>query len=151
MDHGCDRLIFCVSGNHDGEGFSGVIGPCIFAAFETNFCAPAGSQVPLASQMAGVLICRTSEAIFGTMQALLPNIIGLYSNADENVGVITARYRWSRAKGLAGGAIDGDCRALIEDEPEGAGAGDASSAVCACLWGDRIRASGQLRRCARGH
>jgi predicted phosphodiesterase len=80
-----DRLIFAVPGNHDGEVFPST-DPVTLAAFETNFCAPAGSQPPLASQMG--MLMPNQPGPYWHLQAPFVDIIGLYSNADENVGVI---------------------------------------------------------------
>jgi predicted phosphodiesterase len=95
------RLIFAVPGNHDGEIFP-TTDPTTLAAFKTNFCAPTGSQPPMAKQF-GVLM-PTQPGPYWHLRAPFVDIIGLYSNADENFGVIsnakvgTQQKTWLQAR-----------------------------------------------------
>src|ERR1035441_7550204 len=96
-----DRLIFAVPGNHDGEVFPST-DPNTLAAFTENFCAPAGTQPPMAGQF-GMLI-PTQPAPYWHLQAPFIDIIGLYSNAAEDLGIISnpivggAQKQWLQAR-----------------------------------------------------
>jgi predicted phosphodiesterase len=80
-----DRLIFAIPGNHDGE-VKPTTDPITLAAFKENFCAPAGTQPPEATKT-GVLM-PNQPGPYWHLQAPFIDIVGLYSNADENVGII---------------------------------------------------------------
>ena len=80
-----DRLVFAVPGNHDGEVFP-TTDPVTLAAFKENFCEPVGSQPPLAKSY-GMLV-PNQPGPYWHLQAPFVDIIGLYSNADENAGII---------------------------------------------------------------
>jgi predicted phosphodiesterase len=80
-----NRLIFAVPGNHDGEVYP-TTDPTTLAAFEANFCSPNGSQPPLGKQY-GILM-PNQPGPYWHLQAPFVDIIGLYSNAAEDVGII---------------------------------------------------------------
>jgi predicted phosphodiesterase len=81
-----DRLIFAVPGNHDGE-VSPTTDPTTLAAFNANFCAPSGSQPPMAKQF-GVLM-PNQPGPYWHLQAPFVDVVGLYSNVAENVGILS--------------------------------------------------------------
>ncbi|HZQ46776.1 MAG TPA: metallophosphoesterase [Verrucomicrobiae bacterium] len=91
-----NRLIFAVPGNHDGEVFP-TTDPGTLAAFKANFCAPIGSQPPLGTQF-GVLM-PNQPGPYWHLQAPFLDIIGLYSNAAENVGIINNATVGHKQKG----------------------------------------------------
>jgi predicted phosphodiesterase len=80
-----DRLIFAIPGNHDGEVYP-TTDPVTLAAFRENFCAPSGSQPPLGKQFG--MLMPTQPGPYWHLQAPFVDIIGLYSNAAEDVGII---------------------------------------------------------------
>jgi len=80
-----DRLIFAIPGNHDGEVFP-TTDPNTLAAFEENFCAPGSTQPPMAGQF-GMLV-PNQPGPYWHLQAPFVDIIGLYSNAAEDLGII---------------------------------------------------------------
>jgi hypothetical protein len=80
-----NRLIFALPGNHDGEVFPST-DPTTLAAFITNFCAPSGTQPPLGKQFG--MLMPNQPGPYWHLQAPFIDIIGLYSNADEDVGII---------------------------------------------------------------
>jgi len=90
-----NRLVFAVPGNHDGEVFP-TTDPTTLAAFKTNFCSPAGSQPPLGKQFG--LLMPTQPGPFWHLQAPFVDVVGLYSNADENFGVISNAKVGNRQK-----------------------------------------------------
>jgi hypothetical protein len=80
-----DRLIFAVPGNHDGEVLS--TDPVTLAAFLANFCSPGPSQPPQAQQFGFLMPHQPGP--YWHLQAPFVDIIGLYSNADEELGIIS--------------------------------------------------------------
>jgi hypothetical protein len=93
--------------------------PKTLAAFEDNFCAPSGSQPPEAVK-AGVLM-PNQPGPYWHLQAPFVDIIGLYSNADENSGIIsnpvvgTKQKDWlqSRLKAIAAARTKTSRKALM--------------------------------------
>lgn len=80
-----DRLIFAVPGNHDGEVFPST-DPVTLAAFTENFCATGPAQPPLAKEF-GFLMPQ-QPGPYWHLQAPFIDIIGLYSNQNEDLGII---------------------------------------------------------------
>jgi len=80
-----NRLIFAIPGNHDGEIFPAT-DPGTLDAFKTNFCTPGPAQPPLAQQYGYLMPHQPGP--YWHLQAPFVDIIALYSNADENLGVI---------------------------------------------------------------
>jgi predicted phosphodiesterase len=81
-----DRVIFAVPGNHDGEVFPST-DPNTLASFRDNFCAPTGTQPPMAGQFG--MLMPTQPGPFWHLEAPFIDIIGLYSNAAEDLGIIS--------------------------------------------------------------
>jgi hypothetical protein len=81
-----NRLIFAIPGNHDGEVFP-TTDPHTLAAFEENFCAATGHQPPLATQFG--MLMPTQPGPYWHLTAPFVDVIGLYSNADENAGIVS--------------------------------------------------------------
>jgi Calcineurin-like phosphoesterase len=79
------RLTFAIPGNHDGEELPKT-DPVTLAAFLTNFCAAPGTQPPMAKQFN--MLMPTQPGPYWCLQAPFIDIIGLYSNAAEDLGVI---------------------------------------------------------------
>ncbi|HWX20685.1 MAG TPA: metallophosphoesterase [Candidatus Binatia bacterium] len=96
-----DRLIFAVPGNHDGEVFPST-DPATLAAFRTNFCAPTAAQPPMAGQFG--LLMPTQPGPYWHLQAPFLDLIGLYSNAAEDLGIInnpvvgTTQKQWLQTR-----------------------------------------------------
>ncbi|HEY3862431.1 MAG TPA: metallophosphoesterase [Verrucomicrobiae bacterium] len=90
-----DRLVFAIPGNHDGEILAKT-DLTTLAAFKENFCAPAGTQPPVAKQY-GVLM-PNQPGPYWHLQAPFVDIIGLYSNADEDTGIISNAKVGSKQK-----------------------------------------------------
>jgi predicted phosphodiesterase len=80
-----DRLIFAVPGNHDGEVFP-LTDPKTLAAFNANFCAPGNTQPPMGGQFG--MLMPNQPGPYWHLQAPFVDIIGLYSNAAEDLGII---------------------------------------------------------------
>lgn len=96
-----DRLIFAVPGNHDGEVFP-TTDPVTLAAFLANFCSTGTAQPPLANEF-GFLMPQ-QPGPYWHLQAPFVDIIGLYSNQNEDLGIIsnnvvgTAQKTWLQAR-----------------------------------------------------
>ncbi|HZK79930.1 MAG TPA: metallophosphoesterase [Humisphaera sp.] len=113
-----DRLIFAIPGNHDGEVFPST-DPKTLAAFTTNFCAASGKQPPLAKQFG--MLMPNQPGPYWHLTAPFVDIIGLYSNADENVGIIgnanvgAKQKTWlqSRLKAIAAAGSGGERKGLV--------------------------------------
>jgi len=96
-----NRLIFAVPGNHDGEVFPST-DPDTLAAFKTNFCSPVGAQPPLGKQFG--MLMPTQPGPYWHLRAPFVDVVGLYSNADENSGIISnakvgdAQKKWLQAR-----------------------------------------------------
>ncbi|HTV47786.1 MAG TPA: metallophosphoesterase [Phycisphaerae bacterium] len=113
-----DRLIFAIPGNHDGEELLPT-DPTTLNAFEANFCTPPESQPPLATEF-GVLM-PNQPGPHWHLKAPFVDILGLYSNSEENVGIISNHYIghkqkiWlhSRLAAIAAARANGPRNALI--------------------------------------
>lgn len=113
-----NRLIFAVPGNHDGEVFPST-DPETLAAFQDNFCAPSGQQPRLATQFR--MLMPNQPGPFWHLKAPFVDIIGLYSNNDENFGVIsnakvgTKQKTWlqSRLASIVAARVNGPRNALV--------------------------------------
>jgi hypothetical protein len=80
-----NRLIFAIPGNHDGEELPKT-DPITLAAFLENFCAKPGTQPAMAQQFK--MLMPNQPGAYWHLQAPFVDIIGLYSNAGEDLGVI---------------------------------------------------------------
>ena len=80
-----DRLIFAIPGNHDGET-NAATDPVTLEAFLENFCQPAGQQPPLGQEF-GVLM-PNQPGPYWHLEAPFVDIVGLYSNKAEDMGVL---------------------------------------------------------------
>jgi len=93
--------------------------PVTLAAFQENFCAPANTQPPLAKQF-GVLM-PNQPGPYWHLTAPFIDIVALYTNADENVGIIsnamigTTQKTWLQARltAIAAARASGIRKALL--------------------------------------
>jgi hypothetical protein len=77
--------VVAVPGNHDGE--EGVtMDKVSLEAFRENFCAPPGKQPPLAARFNCQMV--NQPGVCWTLETKLLHLIGLYSNAAENFGIL---------------------------------------------------------------
>jgi len=77
--------IIAVPGNHDGEeGLT--VDKVSLEAFVENFCAEPGTQPPLATQFGSQMV--NQPGVFWLLETRLLHIVGLYSNAAEDFGVL---------------------------------------------------------------
>ena len=81
-----DAPIFAIPGNHDGVVYASDPQPTL-DAFLKNFCAPAAVQAPDAAGLARTTM--TQPGVYFTLEAPFVRILGLYSNALEDPGVIS--------------------------------------------------------------
>jgi len=77
--------IVAIPGNHDGE--QGVTMDKIsLQAFRENFCALAGQEPPLAKTFGCQMV--NQPGVYWMLEAKLLDLVGLYSNAAEDVGIL---------------------------------------------------------------
>jgi predicted phosphodiesterase len=77
--------IIAIPGNHDGEeGLT--VDRTSLAAFKANFCAPPGTQPLMATRFGHEMV--NQPGVFWMLQTRLLDLIGLYSNAAEDFGVL---------------------------------------------------------------
>lgn len=77
--------VIAIPGNHDGE--EGVtMDKTSLKAFRDNFCAPAGSEPPFAKAFNSEMVKQ--PGVYWMLETKLLNLIGLYSNAAEDVGTL---------------------------------------------------------------
>jgi len=77
--------IIAVPGNHDGEeGLT--IDTTSLEAFVENFCAPPGTQPPKAIQFGSEMV--NQPGVYWMLETKLLDLIGLYSNAAEDFGIL---------------------------------------------------------------
>ena len=79
--------IFAIPGNHDGMVYRGDKTTTL-EAFWAQFCAPAPDHPPEAGGLARTTM--TQPGVYFTLEAPFVTLIGLYSNALENPGVISS-------------------------------------------------------------
>jgi hypothetical protein len=79
--------IFAIPGNHDGMVYRSDRTTTL-EAFWSQFCAPTPDHPPEAGGLARTTM--TQPGVYFTLQAPFVTIIGLYSNALENPGVISS-------------------------------------------------------------
>lgn len=84
---GYDAAILAIPGNHDGEVRSAADAPSL-GAFRENFCQPSDSVPPMARSF-GVTMPDQPGAYFW-LDAPWLDLIGLYSNAKEDEGLLGA-------------------------------------------------------------
>jgi 3',5'-cyclic AMP phosphodiesterase CpdA len=87
-----DRPIFGIPGNHDGAVYGhSPNAPDItsLGGFQRNFCAPAPGPAPDAGGL--VRSAMNQPGVYFTLDAPFVSIVGLYSNALEDVGVISSQ------------------------------------------------------------
>jgi hypothetical protein len=87
-----DRPIFAIPGNHDGAVYGhdpDVPDNTSLGGFLRNFCAPSPGPAPDAG---GLVRSRMNQpGVYFTLDAPFVSIVGLYSNALEDVGVISSQ------------------------------------------------------------
>jgi hypothetical protein len=77
--------IIAVPGNHDGEeGLT--VDKNSLEAFVENFCAPPGKQPPAAVRFGSEMV--NQPGVYWMLETKLLNVIGLYSNAAEDFGIL---------------------------------------------------------------
>jgi hypothetical protein len=110
--------IIAIPGNHDGD-----VGVTVdkesLKAFRDNFCAPAGSEPPLAKTFSNEMVHQ--PGVYWMLETKLLNLIGMYSNAaedagtlgDANVGMHQLDWLGERLKQIAADRKSGPRKALI--------------------------------------
>jgi 3',5'-cyclic AMP phosphodiesterase CpdA len=89
---GYDRPIFAIPGNHDGAVYGhdpDVPDNTSLGGFLRNFCAP--TPGPAADAGGIVRSTMNQPGVYFTLDAPFVSIVGLYSNALEDVGVISSQ------------------------------------------------------------
>src|SRR5262249_10461037 len=77
--------IIAIPGNQDGEeGLA--VDKVALEAFVENFCAAPGTQPPLAERSASQMV--NQPGVYWMLETRLLNLIGLYSNAAEDFGLL---------------------------------------------------------------
>jgi hypothetical protein len=75
------NAILAIPGNHDGDIDK-------LQAYLDNFCQPPGTQPPLAAHFQRFM--PNQPGAYWRLKAPFLDLIGLYSNADENIGTLTS-------------------------------------------------------------
>ena len=124
-----DNYIFGIPGNHDGEIRDNPADSPSLAAFLENFCQPIGGVPPQAGDFNTKM--PHHPGAYWRLTCPFVDIIGLYSNVDENVGVIDdeqAKWLTTILKAIATERASGNTRALffaVHHPPYAAGLHDA--------------------------
>jgi len=115
---GFDGMIVAIPGNHDGEVRVAADAPSL-SAYWTNFCADPGTDPPLAASYNVVM--PNQPGAYWYLDAPFVDVIGLYSNAGENYGLLgqndqdTHQAEWLEAtlKTIASGRAGSQRKALL--------------------------------------
>jgi hypothetical protein len=77
--------VIAIPGNHDAEeGLT--VDTKSLEAFTQNFCAPPGKQPPMAKRFSAEMV--NQPGVYWMLETRLLNLIGLYSNAREDRGLL---------------------------------------------------------------
>jgi hypothetical protein len=82
---GFESIVLAIPGNHDGEVRDPADNPSL-SAFQENFVQPLGSQPPMAKSF-GVKMAN-QPGVYWLLEAPFLQLVGLYSNAGENTGLL---------------------------------------------------------------
>jgi Calcineurin-like phosphoesterase len=82
---GFEGIILAIPGNHDGEVRDPADNPSLIA-FQENFVQPLGSQPPMAISFGVKMI--NQPGVYWLLDAPFLDLIGLYSNAGEETGLL---------------------------------------------------------------
>jgi hypothetical protein len=77
--------VIAIPGNHDAEQGL-LVDKKSLEAFMQNFCAPPGTQPPMAQRFGAEMV--NQPGVYWMLETRLLNLIGLYSNAAEDFGLL---------------------------------------------------------------
>jgi hypothetical protein len=82
---GLEGIILAIPGNHDGEVRDPADSPSL-SAFQENFVQPPGSQPAMATSFGVKMV--NQPGVYWLLEAPFLQLIGLYSNAGEDAGLL---------------------------------------------------------------